>query len=235
MAKNKFTFIVVLALVILVMGLVTAVGCDGVDGNGDIPNGDIPNGDAPNGDAPNGDEPNGDLPNGDLPNGDEPAEPDLSGLGLVIDCDENTGAEPEPGDTALDFRFQDAVGTTFALSDFRGRVVLLDFWATWCPYCNKQLPFLQQTHDEWQGTEGFLLITIDKGEEPAVMAAYMQDEGFSFPVVVDREEKVSREYDVTGIPRTFFIDEEGIIQVIQRGYFHTYEDILAILDPLLAD
>ncbi|MBA7574242.1 MAG: redoxin domain-containing protein [Dehalococcoidia bacterium] len=222
----RVILVIALALV-MVMG-VTAVGCDGVDGNGDIPNGDTPNGEVPNGDEPNGDEPNGDEPNGD-----EPAEPDLvSGLGLVIDCDENTGAEPEVGDTALDFRFQDAIDTTFALSDFRGRVVMLNFWRTKCNYCIAELPHIQQLYDEWPATE-LVLLTIDKGEEPATVATYMQDEGLSFPVLVDREEKVSGEYEVTGLPRTFFIDEEGVIQVIKRGYFHTLADIEAILNQLL--
>jgi len=220
MAKNKFTFIVVLALVMLVTGIATSRISDEVVPNGDLPNGDLPN---------------GDLPNGDLPNGGEPAELDLSGLGLIVDADNNPADIHDIGDTASDFRFQDAAGTTFSLSDLRGNVVMLDFWATWCPYCSKQLPFLQQTHDEWQGTEGFLLITIDKGEEADIVATFMADEGLSFPVVVDREQKLSAEYGVSGIPTVFFIDEEGVIQAKKVGYFHTYEDILAILDPLLAD
>ena len=220
--------IVAIALaLVMVMGM-TAVGCNSVDDNSDITNGDVTNGNEPNGDITNGDEPNGDEPNGY-----EPAEPDLSGLGLVIDCDENTGPEPEVGDMAIDFRFQDAVGTTFSLSDFRGRLVILNFWAVHCGFCIAEMPHIQQLYDEWPTTE-LVLLTIDKGEESAVVATFMQDEGLSFPALVDTAEKVPREYDVTGIPRTFFIDSEGIIQVIKRGYFHSYEDIEAIINQLLS-
>jgi peroxiredoxin len=194
------------------MGLVTAVGCNGSDNNGYVSNGE-----------PNSEEPNGGL-----------AEPDLSGLGLIVDCDENTGSEPVAGDMALDFRFQDAAGTTFALSDFRGRVVMLSFWGTHCGFCIAEMPLIQQIYDQWPATE-LVLLTIDKGEEPAAVAAFMQDGGYSLPVVVDREEKLSTQYGVTGIPHAFFIDEEGIIQVSKLGYFHTLEDIEAILNDIIGN
>lgn len=202
--------ILAIALALVVVIGMAAVGCNGVDGNGNIPN---------------------DEYNGEVPNGDEPAEPDLSGLGLVADCDENTGENPEVGDPAIDFRFQDAVGTTFSLSDFRGRPVVLNFWATWCPYCGRQLPHIQRVYDEWPATE-LVLLTLSKGEEPATVTTFMQDEGLTFPVVLDREQKASAQYRVSGIPTTFFIDEEGIIQFIKVGYFHSFEDIADILNQL---
>ena len=94
------------------------------------------------------DEPNGGNPNGDTPNGDEPGEPDLSGLGSIIDCDEFTGQSPQIGNSAPDFRFQDAVGQTFSLSSFRGKPVMLNFWTTWCHYCKVEFPYIQQVYDE---------------------------------------------------------------------------------------
>jgi cytochrome c-type biogenesis protein len=216
--------ILVIALASLaVMGLVTGVGCDGVDTNGDIPNGNAPNGELPNGDEPNGDKPNG-----------EPAEPDLiSGLGLIIDCDQNTGDDPEAGDPSFDFRFEDAVGNTYALSDFRGRVVVLNFWSTACSNCQEELPYIQRLYDEW-ATE-LVLLTIAKGQEPATVADFVQAEGLTFPVIVDRLKLVSSQYRVTGIPRTFFIDGEGYIMGIKRGYFSSYEEIEDILDQIFAD
>ena len=193
----------IIALVLVVVTGMAAVGCNGVDDNGDITNGDVPNGDGLD-------------------------EPDLSGLGLVVDCDQNAGEEPGVGDKALDFRCQDASGQTFFLSDFRGKLVILNFWATWCSYCNKQLPYLQQLHDEGTNTD-LVLLTLSKGEEPNTVATFMQDEGLSFPVVLDREQEVSAQYHVTGVPTTFFIDEEGVIQFIKVGYFHSLGDIADIV------
>lgn len=215
--------IVIIALALVVVMGMTAVGCNGADDNGDITNGDVPNGDVPNGDVPNGDEPN-----------DEPAEPDLSAMGLIIDCDPNASGEaPVVGDIALDFRFQDSVGTTFALSDFRGRVVILNFWGVHCGFCVAELPYIQQLHEQWPTTDEVLLLTIARDDEPSEVVTFMEEEGVSFPVVAERTEEVSNQYQVTGIPRTFFIDSEGVIQVIHRGYFHSYADIEADLNPLL--
>jgi cytochrome c-type biogenesis protein len=205
--------LVIALVVVLVAGLAATVGCNSAT---------VPNGNVPNGSEPNGNEPA------------EPAELDLSsGVGVIIDCDLNTGEDPEAGDRALDFRFQDAVGTTFALSDFRGQVVVLNFWATQCSYCLEELPHIQQLYDEWS-TE-LVLLTIAKGQEPTTVAAFMQDEGFTFPVIVDGEKLVSSQYRVTGIPRTFFIDSDGYIMGIKRGYFDSYEEIEDILDQIFGD
>ncbi len=183
--------------------------------------------------APNGGEPNGGEPNGVEPNGVEPGEPDLiSGLGSIIDCDENTGEGLEAGDPAPDFRFEDAVGTTFALSDFRGKVVMLNFWATWCSYCVEELPNIQLIYDQWPADE-VVLLTIDKGEDLDTVTTFMQDEGYSFPIVMDTGQIVSVEYGVSAIPTTFFIDEEGTIQFIKTGYFHTTEDIEDVLNQII--
>ena len=223
MAINNRLKIIVVALLAAMLAMGIATGNIGSEA---APNGDEPNGVVPNGDEPNGDEPNGGEPNGDY------AQPDLSSLGLIVDCEESTGAEPAAGDLALDFRFQDAVGTTFSLSDFRGRLVMLNFWGTWCGYCEMEMPYIQQTYEEWPSDE-VVLLTIDKGEEPATVAEFMQGQGVSFPVVVDRERKVVTQYQVDGIPRTFFIDEDGIIQYIKIGRFHSYEHIEDVLNQII--
>jgi peroxiredoxin len=201
--------ILVIALAaVLVMGLAATVGCNGAT-----------------------------VPNGNEPNGNEPAEPaelDLSsGPGVIIDCDLNTGDDPEAGDPSFDFRFQDAVGTTFALSDFRGQVVVLNFWATACSYCREELPYIQQLYDEW-ATE-LVLLTIAKDQEPTTVAAFMQDEGLTFPVIADGEKIVSSQYRVTSLPRTFFIDSQGYIMGIKRGYFSSYEEIQDVMDQIFGD
>jgi peroxiredoxin len=221
--------LVVIALAaILVVGLATTTGCDGADGNGEVPNGN------PNGDTPNGNEPNGDVPNGNEPNGDEPVEPDLSsGLGLIIDCDEYDGPGFQDGDPAPDFRFEDANGNTFALSDFQGRAVMLNFWRTICNPCVIEMPHLQEVYNEWQGGEVVMLI-INIGEDADTVNEFLDDLDLSLPVILDREAFVAAEYGTYSIPITFFIDRDGGIRGIKLGAFQSAEELENILEQLIA-
>jgi len=213
----KVLLITTLAAV-MVVGLTTSVCCDGVDGNGDTPNGDVPNGDAPNGDEPNGN-----------PNG----EPDLeSGPGIIIDCDDYDGQGFQGGDPAPDFRFEDASGQTFSLSDFRGKSVMLNFWRTDCGYCLKEMPYIQEAYDNWQGGE-VVFLTIDIGENAGTVSALLDDLGFAIPVILDIEAEVAAQYRATSIPRTLFIDKEGLIRGIKFGPFQSAQELEAILNQLL--
>lgn len=181
--------------------------------------------------APNSSEPNGNEPGGLDSGQPENSEPDLTGLGSIIDCDEFTGQSPQTGDPAPDFRFQDAVGQTFSLSDFRGKPLMLNFWTTWCHYCKAEFPYIQQVYDEWQGGE-VVILTINLGESPETVASFIEAEGISLPVVVDREGEVAAQYQVSSIPRTVFIDKDGLIQVIKFGAFQSKGEIESILSQL---
>lgn len=207
--------ILVMALAaILVMGLTTTACCDGgnPDGNGDIPNGNVPNGNEPNGSVP--------------------GEPDLiSGPGFIIDCDEYGGSGFQGGDPAPDFRFQDAEGQTFSLSDFRGKSVMLNFWRTTCGYCKAVLSHIEPIYDEWQ-ERGVVILTLNIGENHDTVADFMQDNGFSFPVLLDRAAEAAAQYRVSSIPRTFFIDRDGLIQGIKFGAFQSTEELEDILNQL---
>ena len=143
------------------------------------------------------------------------------------------GGEFVAGTPAIDFRFQDANGKTFALSDLRGKVIILNFWATWCGFCKSELPHIQQVYNEWPSTE-LVVLTIDKGEDYDTVATFMQEGGRSFPVVLDSGQLVSAHYGVSGIPTTFFIDEYGLMQVQQIGYFHSVAEIENILNQLIS-
>lgn len=223
----KVLMVIALAAV-LVVGLTTNVCCDGVDTNGN------PNGDQPNGDEPNGDEPNGDEPNGNEPNGDEPAQPDLiSGFGIIIDCDEYSGQGFQDGDPAPDFRFEDASGQTFSLSDYQGKSVMLNFWTTRCGYCTMQLPFIQQVYDEWTDDD-LVILTTDIGEDADKVNDHLNDLGISLPVLLDREAEVAMQYRVSSIPCTFLIDKEGLIRYVKFGAFQSTEELEYVLEQLIS-
>jgi peroxiredoxin len=214
--------LVVIALAaVLVAGLTTTACCNGVDGNGNEPNGNVPNGNVPDGNEPNGNVPDG----GTL---------DLtSGHGLIIDCDEYTGSGFEGGDPAPDFRFEDAAGTTFSLSDFQGRPVMLNFWRTTCGYCIVEMPYIQQVYGEWSADE-VVILTIDISENADTVNGFLDDHGLSLPVLLDMEAQVTAQYRVSSIPRTFFIDKEGLIQGIKFGALQSKEELESILNQLIA-
>jgi cytochrome c biogenesis protein CcmG/thiol:disulfide interchange protein DsbE len=226
-----FKVLVVIALAaILIVGLTTSACCDGTAA---VPNGDVPNGNTPNGDV-NGN-PNGDTPNGNEPTEPtEPAAPDLSsGLGLIIDCEEFTGSSFQYGDPAPVFHFEDATGNTFALSDFQGKSVMLNFWRSNCNPCVMEMPHLQEVYDEWQGGEVVILL-LNIGEDADTVNEFLDEHGLSLPVILDREAFAAAEYGTYSIPCTFFIDKEGGIRGIKIGAFQSAEELDSILEQLIA-
>jgi peroxiredoxin len=170
---------------------------------------------------------------GGEPNG-EPIQPDLSsGLGSIVSCDENGGAAPEAGERALDFRFKDAVGTTFSLSDYRGRAVLLNFWSIGCTHCIGEIPYIQQVYEEWPAEE-LVVLTIEVFNDAEAVNAFLEDSDISLPVLLDSERELKVQYGVDELPRTFFIDKEGWIRGIKFGALESLEELEDILDQLIA-
>ena len=91
-------------------------------------------------------------------------------------------------------------------------------WATWCPPCREEMPYMQQIHEEWSG-RGLVLLAIDVGESPAQVESFMQSHNLSLPVLLDTKKNVAQKYNISGIPTTFFIDKDGVIQEKIIGAF----------------
>jgi thiol-disulfide isomerase/thioredoxin len=145
----------------------------------------------------------------------------------------NGGATGPPvvGKLAPDFELDTLDGQTVILSQLKGRPVLVNFWATWCGPCRYEMPFLQQIYEDWPGDE-LVLLTINVGESSSDVSQFMQSQGFSFTVLLDGEAAVAQRYSVTGIPTTFFIDKEGVIQNVHVGSFQSQTDIETILSKI---
>ena len=101
---------------------------------------------------------------------------------------------------------------------------MLNFWATWCPPCRAEMPYLQQIYDEWKG-RGLALLTIDVGESPSRVRSYLQSNNLSLPVLLDTGKEVRDKYGVRAYPTTFFIDEDGIIRGVKVGAFRSKAEI----------
>jgi len=135
---------------------------------------------------------------------------------------------------APDFTARDADGNEKRLSDFRGQVVLVNFWATWCGPCRIEIPWLQKLHDQY-AAEGFTVIgvSIDAGGWP-VVEPFVAEYGFTYPVLLARAQVVSLYSGKTSLPQTLILDREGRVA-------DSYEGLLGeaalrnIIEPLLAE
>lgn len=123
----------------------------------------------------------------------------------------------EIGDMAYDFTLPDKDGEQVSLSDFRGKIVVINFWASWCGYCVKEMPDFQTLQDELtaQGAEAdTVILSIDwadgKYETQASGQEFLDKNGYTFPVVFDSGD-VASQYQLYGIPQTIIVNKEGII------------------------
>ena len=130
-------------------------------------------------------------------------------LGLTV---ETTSGETEDVPAAApDFTFYDETGTAHKLSDFRGKPVILNFWASWCGPCKMEMPDIEKAWQEYGEDIHFLLVDLTDGSQETVekASAYVEAQGFTFPVYFDLDMEGAYSYSVTGIPVTYFIDAEG--------------------------
>lgn len=125
---------------------------------------------------------------------------------------------PQKGFLAPDFALAAADGKMVRLSELRGRPVVLNVWASWCPPCREEMPALERVYRAYQG-QGVVILGLnstfqDSREEALAFAA---GQGLSFPIVFDEQGQATRLYQVRALPTTFFIDAQGIIQEVIAG------------------
>ncbi len=124
---------------------------------------------------------------------------------------------------APDFSLPDAAGNTVALSDLRGQVVLINFWASWCGPCREEMPLLDQLSNKY-GPLGFTLLGINVEEERDLADRFLAGTPVDFPVLYDPENGVSKLYDVIAMPTTVLVDRQGVIRFVHHGYEPGYEN-----------
>ncbi|MFN3566065.1 MAG: peroxiredoxin family protein [Burkholderiaceae bacterium] len=135
----------------------------------------------------------------------------------------DAGATPTAAAKAPDFTLPAIGGTNLRLQEQRGRVVMVNFWATWCGPCRVEMPHLNRLYDKYRGS-GFVLLGVNIDEEPRKAADLAVKLGLRFPVLFDVEKKVSRLYDLSAMPSTVLIDRDGRVRYVHRGYRDGYED-----------
>ena len=148
----------------------------------------------------------------------------LSGL-TMAGCSSAPAQSDHVDNQAPDFHLPDLDGKIVSLSSFRGKPVMLNFWASWCPPCREETPYIQQVYEEWSG-KGVVVLGINVGENISKAKEFAQGYGLSFPILLDTEGEAAQKYEPQGlIPRTFFIDEKGVIRARVIGAFPSKEAI----------
>ena len=119
-------------------------------------------------------------------------------------------AEPLP---APDFTLQDMDAKKFSLKDYRGKIVMLNFWATWCPPCRREMPSMERLHQKFKGKD-FVVLALNQMEDGDQVFTFTGDLGvdLSFPILFDKDSSVSRAYGVMGLPTTYLIDKKGNVR-----------------------
>jgi peroxiredoxin len=171
-----------------------------------------------------------------------PAIPATS-LAAVISADKRTEAQDvviakatptpiPPGKPAPVFALEGLDGKVHRLEEYRGKQIVLNFWATWCIPCRLEMPLLDATYRRLAGS-GLVVIGINFGEDHTAVQQYVEELKLSFPILVDEAGVAARAYGVVGLPTTFFVDPAGILRDRVVGPL-TAESLQGYLDRLAA-
>lgn len=153
------------------------------------------------------------------------------GMQVALDTPQFTAAlkkmeEADKRRAQADFALQDLQGKTWKLKELKGKVVLVNFWATWCPPCRKEMPDLEKLYKKYE-KDGLIILAISD-EEAGKVSPFITQERVTYPVLLDPGRKVNDEFEVMGIPKSFVFDREGklVAQSIDMRTEHQFLEML---------
>jgi peroxiredoxin len=120
-------------------------------------------------------------------------------------------------DSAPDFTLKSNSGDNVKLSELRGQVVMINFWASWCGPCRQEMPLLDEIHQRYSGL-GFTVLGVNVEEDQAAARELLEDVPVTFPILFDSRNEVSEAYDVDAMPSTVVVDRDGVVRYIHKGY-----------------
>ena len=127
------------------------------------------------------------------------------------------------GQVEPDFVLKSTTGENLRLSEYRGDVVMINFWATWCGPCRQEMPLLDELYGRYHRV-GFNLLGVNIDDDTERALRMVEELDLHFPVVFDTRKEVSRLYNVEAMPATILVDREGNIRHVHHGYKPGYED-----------
>ena len=136
---------------------------------------------------------------------------------------------------APDFTTEDAAGNRVSSRSFRGRVVLLNFWATWCPPCRLEMPSMERLYGEFRG-QGLEIVAVNFMESRELVQAFAREQNLTYPMLLDRRSDIAERYGVMRLPETVVIGRSGEVIAKTTGYKDWYkEDVRELVSALLED
>ena len=143
-----------------------------------------------------------------------------------------------------DFEAVDFEGNTVKLSDYKGKIIFLSFWATWCPPCREEMPWMQEIYDEHKDQDVVILAVSptsvemrggdDSDRAENQVRKFITENGYTFPVLLDKEDKAWSVYQQRGIPANYVIDKQGIIRYTIPGAFRSKEQMETFIENIRA-
>lgn len=131
---------------------------------------------------------------------------------------------------ALDFKLKDLNGKDVSLSDYKGKSVFLNFWASWCPPCKAEMPDIEKLYQQTKDSD-LVILAVNIGEDKTTAKSFMESNKYSFTVLLDSSQNIAAQYNIAAIPTSFFIDKEGnIVSTIKGGM--TLEQMKANISKL---
>jgi peroxiredoxin len=146
----------------------------------------------------------------------------LAGLVISVVAASSLASSGLAGQPAPDFALKSSSGQNLRLSEYRGDVVMINFWATWCGPCRQEMPLLDELYSRYQRV-GFNLLGVNIDDDSSRAMAMIDELGVSFPVLFDSSKEVSRLYRVDAMPVTIIVDREGNVRHVHQGYKPGYE------------
>ncbi|PLR99792.1 thiol-disulfide oxidoreductase ResA [Bacillus sp. T33-2] len=138
------------------------------------------------------------------------------GYALYSNLTKDDVQKVELNEKAPDFALEDMNGTKHRLSDYEGQGVFLNFWATWCKPCEREMPYIDNQYKQFKD-QGVQVLAVDVGESRLAVSKFVERHGLGFPILIDADEQVRQAYGVNPLPITFLIDKEGKVVKIHTG------------------
>ena len=152
---------------------------------------------------------------------------------LAVGLSRSQQGQVARGEAAPDFEVVTFSGETYQLADFRGSVIVINFWASWCESCKPEAKDLEAAHKYYQPRGDVLFLGIDYVDTEPEALEYLEEFQITYPNGPDLKTKISQAYRIRGVPETYIIDQDGIISHVQIGPFRSLEEIKSLIDPLL--
>ena len=151
--------------------------------------------------------------------------------GMIEEVD--SGDAPQVNAPAPDFELESLTGEKKHLSDFQGKVVVLNFWATWCGPCTYEMPFFQEIYESYASE--IAVLAVNNQESVDRVSPFVEELGLTYEILMDKDGGVAMQYQVLGFPTTYFIDPNGIIKfhhvgVLTEEQLDGYLNLLGVLE-----